>query len=444
MSGIAADQIREINTFIGDIVALVDDGGTPTLPAVRATLLKAIAGSETFALTGVISPTSLAANQDNYSPTGLATASTLRLTSSVAVNITGIAGGTSGRLLTLINIDSNTITLISESASSTAANRFTLAGGNVTLVGGAIVTLAYDATSSRWRIQGAAGGASGAGGIVQTQWTEVTSNQTTTATTWPAANTTIAAASNGVSLPTGTINVASTTGFAAAGQIVVLTSAGPQIVTYTGTGATTFTGCTGGTGTMSTGGLVFFRLRTTIAAGSNGVSLPTGTINVASTTGFAAAGTLLITTSNGPQLVSYTGTSGGNQFTGCTGGTGTMSTGGLVADVTATTQDVLRIDITTTGGALIVQSLGSASNGTNNAVVFFRVVVDGIVRRGGSTKSNGGSGVTAMAVSLKLTGLTAGAHVVVVQWRVSSGTGQVRPITREDESASLLVEEVTA
>ena len=70
--------------------------------------------------------------------------------------------------------------------------------------------------------------------------------------------TTIAAASNGASLPQGTINVVSTTGFPASGTIFVVTSAGTQTVTYTGGGGggTTFTGCSGGTGTMSTGGAV--------------------------------------------------------------------------------------------------------------------------------------------------------------------------------------------
>jgi len=68
--------------------------------------------------------------------------------------------------------------------------------------------------------------------------------------------TTIAAGSNGVSLPQTTINVASTTGFPTSGVIFVTTAAGVQTVTYTGITGTTFTGCTGGTGTMSTGGAV--------------------------------------------------------------------------------------------------------------------------------------------------------------------------------------------
>lgn len=68
---------------------------------------------------------------------------------------------------------------------------------------------------------------------------------------------------------------------------------------------------------------------TTIAAGSNGQSLPQATINVASTTGFPTAGTIFVVTSGGSQTVTYTGTTG-TTFTGASGGTGTMSTGGSV------------------------------------------------------------------------------------------------------------------
>jgi parallel beta-helix repeat protein len=65
--------------------------------------------------------------------------------------------------------------------------------------------------------------------------------------------TTVAAGSNTIPLPTGTINVASTAGFATVGQFTVLSSAGAQQVTYTGKTGTTFTGCTGGVGTLYTG-----------------------------------------------------------------------------------------------------------------------------------------------------------------------------------------------
>jgi hypothetical protein len=164
----------------------------------------------------------------------------------------------------------------------------------------------------------------------------------------PMANTTIAAGSNTVTLPTGTINVASNVGFAKSGTIYVQTSAATsQAVAYTGlSGTTQFTGCTGGTGTMSTGGIVSSQLQTffvktnanatTIAAGSNGVALPTGTIHAVATAGFPSSGVILVTTGSGTYQVQYTGISS-NDFTGCTGGLGTMATGGAIAGMQAVT-----------------------------------------------------------------------------------------------------------
>jgi hypothetical protein len=68
---------------------------------------------------------------------------------------------------------------------------------------------------------------------------------------------------------------------------------------------------------------------TTITAGSNGQVLPQATINVASTSNFLSSGSLLLTTSDGIQVVTYTGKTL-TTFTGCSGGSGTMSTGGSV------------------------------------------------------------------------------------------------------------------
>ena len=57
-------------------------------------------------------------------------------------------------------------------------------------------------------------------------------------------------------LPTATINITSNTGLAANGYVRITTSAGQQIVYYTGSTGTTLTGCTGGTGNTSNGGTV--------------------------------------------------------------------------------------------------------------------------------------------------------------------------------------------
>lgn len=112
--------------------------------------------------------------------------------------------------------------------------------------------------------------------------------------------TTIAAASNGLTLPQSTISVAylppylpSQTvlsgGLSPTNTATVVTSAGTQLVTYTGFTSTSLTGCSGGTGTMSTGGTVIpigvWHADFTPASTASGVwdthGTGTGAINVA-------------------------------------------------------------------------------------------------------------------------------------------------------------------
>src|SRR5678810_1245442 len=85
----------------------------------------------------------------------LSTASVIRLTVTGAQTITGIAGGSSGRILYLNVVSGNTLTLALASGSSSAANRFDDGGngGSITIIPGDIVVLQYDSTTSRWRIQ---------------------------------------------------------------------------------------------------------------------------------------------------------------------------------------------------------------------------------------------------------------------------------------------------
>jgi hypothetical protein len=102
-----------------------------------------------------ISPGSLGGNQNNYSPAGLATAGLVRLTASVPINITGLLAPTptNQTLVLAILTGSSTITLTSEDASSTAANRFGIPA-NIALAAELSAMLAYDATSARWRVVG--------------------------------------------------------------------------------------------------------------------------------------------------------------------------------------------------------------------------------------------------------------------------------------------------
>src|SRR3990167_1601455 len=104
----------------------------------------------TVAFSGVISPTSLAASQNNYNPTSLSTSSVIRQNQGAAYSITGLAGGASGRVIVIHNISAYNLTLTNQSASSTAANRF-LFGYDVVLGPDTTAVIQYDATTARWR-----------------------------------------------------------------------------------------------------------------------------------------------------------------------------------------------------------------------------------------------------------------------------------------------------
>lgn len=107
---------------------------------------------------GVLTPTILTASQNNYNPAGLSLASTLRISSDAPYDITGMAGGESGRLMFIFNVGSYPITLKKESTSSTAANRFALVDDIIILANGGAL-LKFDGTSSRWRSDSDASGA---------------------------------------------------------------------------------------------------------------------------------------------------------------------------------------------------------------------------------------------------------------------------------------------
>jgi len=105
-----------------------------------------------------ITPTALAANTDNWNPTGLSTADIIRLSSSAAYNLTGIVAPVTDRILILDNIGTFTITL-KHNVTSTAANRFLLPGDvDLALSPDTNVWLQYDLTSARWRVIGGTGG----------------------------------------------------------------------------------------------------------------------------------------------------------------------------------------------------------------------------------------------------------------------------------------------
>jgi microcystin-dependent protein len=97
---------------------------------------------------GTISPSQITANQNDYNPTSLSTATVLRLNSDARRNVTGLQGGAANRLLTIFNVGTFPIVFTYEDAGSSAANRFSF---GMTLGGGQCMVIVYDGTSSRWR-----------------------------------------------------------------------------------------------------------------------------------------------------------------------------------------------------------------------------------------------------------------------------------------------------
>lgn len=114
-------------------------------------------GEESIAASSVISPPSFAVAQNDYNPTGLQTASVLRLTATAISNVTGITAPNTARWKKLIifNVGTVNITLVDASASSSVANRFAM-NGNLLLNPNEGCIFIYDQTSSRWRCYGRA------------------------------------------------------------------------------------------------------------------------------------------------------------------------------------------------------------------------------------------------------------------------------------------------
>lgn len=113
----------------------------------------AVEGASTTA--GAISspartPSQITSNQDNWAP---GVGMFMRVSSDASRNVTGRSAGQAGEFSYVWNVGSNDIVLVHESASSTAANRFTNSGGaDITLAAGRCALMQYDTTSSRWRV----------------------------------------------------------------------------------------------------------------------------------------------------------------------------------------------------------------------------------------------------------------------------------------------------
>ncbi len=103
-------------------------------------------------LDGVVNPPALSSNANDWN-IAQNVGNVFRIYSSAAVTVTGIAGGTNGREITLFNTGSNAVVLSNQNGGSQAVNQFALRNASETLAPGGSVTLYYDGTNYRWRIK---------------------------------------------------------------------------------------------------------------------------------------------------------------------------------------------------------------------------------------------------------------------------------------------------
>lgn len=149
VGGTPADAIFDTTNGIIWICTTTGTAGT----AVWTNVSSALTGAVSF--TGVLTPAPFSTQQDNYNPTDLTTSSSIRFNPGADSDMTGIAGGASGRQMTLVNTNPTFIvTLRNENASSTAANRFLLPNGlDVRLLPNYVCVLQYDSLTGRWRLK---------------------------------------------------------------------------------------------------------------------------------------------------------------------------------------------------------------------------------------------------------------------------------------------------
>jgi hypothetical protein len=79
-------------------------------------------------------------------------ASIVRFTGSTARNLTGLANGTDGKRVILMNASGTDLTLNGSSSSSSVGNRFLLSASNETIQEQKCVEVVYDGTTSVWRV----------------------------------------------------------------------------------------------------------------------------------------------------------------------------------------------------------------------------------------------------------------------------------------------------
>lgn len=105
--------------------------------------------------------------------------------------------------------------------------------------------------------------------------------------------------------------------------------------------------------------------------------------------------------------------------------------------------DFLTVNITTTGGSLLIVATPSGESSNANAITYYAIDVDGTMYSRFGVRSPGGGAPQGGTASRLVTGLSAAAHVVRLRWCVSAATSSILPVTKpESERAGLIVQEL--
>lgn len=139
-----------LDAFTSVLKGLVPASGGGTTNFLRADGSWAAPGGGGSFSTNVLTAVP-SADQADWNPGSLTGYNLVKANPSDNSFITGIAGGSDGMVLVLMNgSTSGLVWLIDEDSTSTAANRFTLSVPNRVILPGDAVTFYYDGTTSRW------------------------------------------------------------------------------------------------------------------------------------------------------------------------------------------------------------------------------------------------------------------------------------------------------
>lgn len=161
MSGLRIDQLSSRVPVKTDMTATTAAGGPAGFSTMTTVVEAGCSGATilTIGSTGAggsfAHPSSTVSISTNTNNLALSNSAFQRLNCTATCQLTGIAppNGSShvdGRLIRIINVGTHTLTIVHQSASSSAANQIDTTNGNITLNIRHMCTLIYDATAGNW------------------------------------------------------------------------------------------------------------------------------------------------------------------------------------------------------------------------------------------------------------------------------------------------------